>query len=84
MARFRLAYDNADLGLGQDVAHTIVGVAQIQRNIASASLEHAQDCKDRQLRAVEQQPDKLAGTDAEPAQMVRDPVRSLFDLIIGE
>ena len=55
-------------------------IVRVERQIGAARLEDAEQPDDHLERALDAQPDHHLGPDAEPAQMMRQPVGARIEL----
>ena len=76
--------DHRHRGVGEHERLTVTRVRRLDGHVGRPRLEDA-ECRNQGLRdTVEADTDQAAGGDAEPAQVVREAIRALVELAIGE
>ncbi len=80
----RLCDQDRRARIGQHEGEPLGGVARVERQIGAARLEDADEADQHLRRALGAQPDHDLGADPERAQMVRQLVGALIELVVGE
>ncbi len=76
--------DDPGPGVADHVGQPIAGLGRVQRQVRGVGLEHAQQRRDQLGTTREAHADDRFRTGAEPAQVVRQPVRPAVELGVAE
>src|SRR5436853_7881928 len=79
-----LGDENAGLGIAQYEGKALMGIKRIQRKIRATGFQHAQNGDGQIARAIKKQPDHNVRLYAERLQMMRQLIRTIFELLIGQ
>ena len=79
-----LRQDERRRGVRDHVSDTVFRIIRIDGEIGAAGLQHAEQSDDHLEGALDAKADDHIRTDAERAQMMRQPIGSLVQLAIGE
>ena len=84
IAQARMGHDDAGARIAQHVGEPLGRVVGIEWQVGAARLEDAEEPDDHLHGAFEAQPHHHLGTDAEAAQVMRQPVGARVELRVGE
>jgi hypothetical protein len=74
--------EHPDAGLADDVADALRRMRGIQRDVCRPRLQHRQDSEDRIGRAVDVEPNPVAGRDTPAAEVARELVAALVEFAV--
>jgi hypothetical protein len=82
--RSRPAEDDGGAAVAEHVRQTLRRVAGVEREVGAAGFPHGQQRGDDVGAAAEGQPDDAFRADAEPPQVVGEPVGAFVECLVGE